>query len=308
MPTNLPLCPIGTNDIGLEGSNSLLGERASNSSPRLSIILQVDPVQNLGIGAFRRYAIPVKPSHALLVPLAMLPLTGCAATAARPVSPITQVRFQDLNALPAAPADRYYLLVFGAQTTPKLPRFTHCWATAVKVSECGPGKRSVVAPDTISWLPATCKVRPWRFQVESGKNLDLYTSLAVTLENCERVSVWGPYEISAGAYRKFLMQKTFLESGQIGYQCIDVVGEAARCRNGCNCIHALTDMDLLFDRRAYPIFRFGDVASELAVRHLVERGAIINPCQTHDWLLPALGLDRYPLVRRPYSPESQSPT
>src|SRR5262245_12613377 len=139
----------------------------------------------------------------------MLPLAGCAATAARPVSPVTQVRFQDLNALPATQPERYFLLVFGAQTTPKLPRFTHCRAPAVKLSQCGPGTRPVVAQDTISWLPASCEVRPWRFHVEMGKNLDLYTSLAVTLENCERVSVWGPYEISAGVYRKFLMQKTF---------------------------------------------------------------------------------------------------
>jgi hypothetical protein len=249
----------------------------------------------------------MKPSHGLLVLLSLLSLSGCAATANRPISPAVQVRFQDLNATPAPPTERYYLVVFSAQTPLKIPRLTHCWATAVKVTECSPGARPIVAHDTISWMPATCEVRPWRFRVEAGKNLDLHSSIQVTLDHHERVSFWGPYEVSAGIYRKFLMQKTFLESGRIGYQCIDVVGEAARCGNACNCIHAMTDIDMLFERRAYPIFRFGDNASELAVKHLVEHGAIVNPCQTHDWLLPALGLDRYPLVRRSYSVEVGSP-
>jgi hypothetical protein len=114
----------------------------------------------------------------------------------------------------------------------------------------------------------------------------------------ERVSFWGPFETSAAIYQKFLVQKAFLDSGRIGYQCIDTVGESGRQGNGRNCIHALTDLDPLFDRRAYPIFRFGDAASETVVKQLAEGGALVNASQTHDWLIPILGLDRYPLVRR----------
>src|SRR5713226_2734827 len=115
----------------------------------------------------------MKPSHALLFLLSIAPLAGCAATTNRPISPAIQVRFQDLNAMPALPTERYYMLVFSAQTTLKIPRLTHCWATAAKVADCGPGARPIVAHDTISWVPATGQVRPWRFQVERGKNLDL---------------------------------------------------------------------------------------------------------------------------------------
>ena len=42
----------------------------------------------------------------------------------------------------------------------------------------------------------------------------------------ERVSLWGPYEIPPGLYRKLLSQKEFIESGAVGYQCIDTIGEA----------------------------------------------------------------------------------
>jgi hypothetical protein len=227
---------------------------------------------------------------------ALLP-AGCTTTAARPLSPATQVRFQELEAIPTPRGERYYLLVFGAQSVPKLPRFTHCWATAVRVVDRGPNVPPCLQHDSISWMPATGNVRPWRLRVEAGKNMDLHRSLAVSLAKPERVSVWGPYALSAGAYRKFLMQKAFLESGQVGYQAIDVLGEAGRQGTGYNCIHALTDIDPLFDRSAYPILRFGDAASDAAVRQLAEQGAILNPWQTHDWLLAALGLDRYPLVR-----------
>jgi hypothetical protein len=64
------------------------------------------------------------------------------------------------------------------------------------------------------------------------------------------------------------VQKGFLESGAIGYQAIDVVGEAARNGNGCDCIHAITDQDPLFTRNRYPLRRFGNSASEFIVKEM----------------------------------------
>jgi len=123
--------------------------------------------------------------------------------------------------------------------------------------------------------------------------------------------MWGPYEVWHGGYRRFMTQRAFLESGQIGYQCIDSVGEAARLGNGCNCIHAITDMDPLFGRLEYPLGKFGQAASERIVKQIMERPVVIDPPRTHDWLIPALGLDRYTIVRRnytgtvmPFSPEA----
>ena len=222
----------------------------------------------------------------------------CSSDLVQLPSPAAQVRFQDVDAPPAPAGVRYFILVFGAQSTPKLPRYTHSWATVVKVTDQGPGASAIVEHVSISWLPVNGQVRPWRFRVEPGRNFDLDVSLALTLGQRERVSVWGPYETSAAIYQKFLVQRSYLESGQVGYQAIDTIGASARLGNGRNCIHALTDLDPLFDRQAYPIFRFGDAASATIVQQLAEKGALVNPCQTHDWLMPILGLDRYPLVRR----------
>ena len=235
---------------------------------------------------------------ALILLLAALPMAGCSTPVVRPPSPAVQTRFQDLEAPPVPAGEHYYLLVFGAQSTPKIPRFTHCWISAVKVADRGPGARPLVEHQSVSWMPATLQVRTWQFCVEPGKNLDLHTSIAMSLAKGERVSVWGPFETSERIYRKVLLQKAFLEGGRVGYQCIDLLGESARQGNAYNCVHAISAIDPLFDPRDFPIYRFGDAASETAVRRLAECGALVDPGRTHDWLIPLLHLECYPLCRR----------
>jgi hypothetical protein len=111
--------------------------------------------------------------------------------------------------------------------------------------------------------------------------------------------MWGPYELQPRAYRRFVIQREFLEtSGQVGYQCIDTWGEAGREGNGCDCIHAITDLDPQFDRARYPLVFYGHPASRRLVHEAARRQALIDPWTTHDWLIPALGLDQYPIDRR----------
>src|SRR5262245_20413643 len=173
---------------------------------------------------------------------------GCAATAVRPPSPATALRIEDLLAMPVPPNERYYLLLFGSQSTPKRPKYTHSWGTVVKAT-CAPDQAEPqLEVHTISWMPATLDIRPLRFRVEPGVNLTLEYTLREVLCHNERVSMWGPYEVYHGLYHRFVTQRSFVESGQLGYQCIDTVGEAARTGSGSDCIHAMTDMDPLFDR------------------------------------------------------------
>jgi hypothetical protein len=113
--------------------------------------------------------------------------------------------------------------------------------------------------------------------------------------------MWGPYEDGPGLFQRFLVQKQFLESGRIGYQCIDSLGEAARTGCGCDCIHAITDMDPIFDRARYPLAYFGEAASRNIVRQIHERPIIVCPGRCHDWLIPLLGLDRYPIERQKWN-------
>ena len=99
------------------------------------------------------------------------------------------------------------------------------------------------------------------------------------------------------AYRRFLLQKAYMESGQVGYQTIDTVGTGDG--RGCDCIHAITDMDPEFDRDYYPLTRFGVSGSRFIVRQVFERNLLISE-DTHSWLETPLGLCDYPIDRRVY--------
>jgi hypothetical protein len=167
------------------------------------------------------------------------------------------------------------------------------------VVDC-PGQSPALEVHTISWLPATLDIQPLRFSVEPAVNLSLHESMVYTLDNRERVSMWGPYECRPSFYRRFLIQKEFLDSGRIGYQCYDDCGESGRSGDGSCCIHAITDMDPDYGRANYPLIWFGDSASEHIVNRFHERGSLLHPEIEHDWLIEALGLKAYHIVRRHY--------
>ena len=125
----------------------------------------------------------------------------------------------------AEPGEHFYVVVFGSQGTPARPALTHTWATVVRSVE-SPERSPTPEVHTISWLPATLEIHPLDFHVETGANLDLHKSVAFALGTGQHVSMWGPYECRASVYLRFLVQKEFLESERIGYQCVDNVGEA----------------------------------------------------------------------------------
>jgi hypothetical protein len=221
---------------------------------------------------------------------------GCAGRA----ESLSPVRALPVGAIPddPAPGERYYVLVFGSQTTPRVPRYTHTWATVVKTLEVPACAPQVAEVHTISWMPADLTIHPWRFTPEPGRNLELHETIRMALGFRERVALWGPYEIYPRGYRRFLLQKAFMESGRVGYQCIDTVGAGAD-GSGCDCIHAITDMDPEFERDYYPLSRFGHAGSRFIVRQLFERGLLVSG-DTHSWLDGPLGLCCYPIDRRVY--------
>ena len=85
---------------------------------------------------------------------------------------------------------------------------------------------------TISWLPASLKIRPLFLRPEPAVDLGLHETIAYVRDNGERVSMWGPYECRSSFFHRFVIQKEFLDSGRIGYQCNDNNGEAARTGDG----------------------------------------------------------------------------
>lgn len=218
----------------------------------------------------------------------------------QPPSPARELRNLDLIDAPTPEFEHYYILIFGAQSTPKVPRYTHTWLTAVKTYE-KPGEAPTIRDvQTISWGPSAGVVRLLRFKVEPGHNSDLASTMAWARRSHAPVSLWGPYETWQGLYRRIEIQSEYLRSGAIGYQCTDGFGEAARLGNGSNCFHAVSDMDPEFDRRQYPLFFYGNPASANIVRQIMRRPVLIHPNITHDWLIDALGLCPSELNRRRY--------
>jgi hypothetical protein len=233
--------------------------------------------------------------RAALVLLACI-AAGCAGRA-QSLSPVRELPSEAIPNDPV-PGERYYVLIFGSETALRVPRYTHTWATAVKTVTAPGCAEQVAEVHTISWMPATLDIHPWRFTPEPGRNLELHETLRMALGHREQVAMWGPYEIPPQAYRRFLMQKAFMESGRVGYQCIDTLGEGAD-GTGCDCIHAITDMDPDFQRNYYRLSRFGQAGSEFIVRQLFERDLLVTE-DTHPWLDGPLGLCQYPIRHRVY--------
>jgi hypothetical protein len=221
-------------------------------------------------------------------------VAGCTSTPLLRPMPPTQTCFQELNG--ASPVEvRFYLLVFASQSTPNLPWHTHTWASVVRVTKRDSNQSFQVETHTISWMPASLRIRPWDLFVESGVNLDLRRTIEEMRAQGNRVSLWGPYEIKPDLYHHFLAQQAFLESGRVGYQALDTLGEAGLVGNGTNCVHAVVDCDA---RCGCPVWSVGDASGEFIAKHLDEHGAVINPENSHDWLIPALGLTEYSITRR----------
>ena len=150
---------------------------------------------------------------------------GCAGNA-QTLSPLRTMPHGTISDDPV-PGERYYVLVFGSQRATHVPRYTHTWATVVRTREIPDQPCEVVEVDTISWMPATLDIHPWRFAPEPGRNLELHETIRMALDCREHVAMWGPYELRPEPYRRFLLQKAFMESGRVGYQCIDTRGEGA---------------------------------------------------------------------------------
>jgi hypothetical protein len=197
-----------------------------------------------------------------------------------------------LFASSASAAERYYAMIFGSQSRPKQLRYTHTWATFIRViGEANDPNGQQVYVHTISWLPATLNIRVWTPFPEQGVNLDLESTLQAVYRNGESVTLWGPFEILPLVYERSLRVKAILDSGAAEYRAISTPLNLLVS----DCIHAVAAVDPVFGRDQYPLIRIGKPASRYIARQVVTR-SVFDQNQTHaEWLIPRLGLDRYPI-------------
>jgi hypothetical protein len=197
-----------------------------------------------------------------------------------------------LSAGKARGDERYYVLIFGSQSSPKQLRYTHTWATFVRAAGEGPDPSAyAIQAHTISWLPATLVVKVLRPWPEPGVNLDLYQTLAAMDANRESVTMWGPFVIGPQVYEKSLRVLQVIASGRAQYRAIST----PRNLLVSDCIHAVAASDPIFGRGHYPLIRIGKPASRYIARQIMTRSVFDQYAYDNSWLVPRLGLDRYPI-------------
>ncbi len=200
--------------------------------------------------------------------------------------------FSALSAGTARGDERYYGLIFGSQSSPKLLRYTHTWVTFVRVVGEGTDPNGYqVFQHTISWLPETLNVRTWNPIPERGVNLDLYRTLDVVYRNHESVTLWGPFVIEQPIYERSLRVLQILESGAVEYRAIDTSMNLLVS----DCIHAVAAVDPVFGRGHYPLIRVGKPASRYIARQVMTRSVFDQYLYDNSWLIHRLGLDCYPI-------------
>jgi hypothetical protein len=199
---------------------------------------------------------------------------------------------------PAARADTFYVVVFGAQSKPQRPKFSHSWATFVRIpgQDCGgPPAPDAGPPEifTISWYAASLELHPNRLLPEPGCNLKLHRTFQTVLSHCENIGAWGPFQITPELYCLAAKHAQRLNNGELQYKTIDYAHLPNRVSN---CIHALTVF--VPDRRRVRIGRtnFGEVASYYVAENY--RNLLICPCEVHCWIADLLGLGQYPIKWR----------
>lgn len=196
--------------------------------------------------------------------------------------------------VPCAVCDesRYYILWFGSDLNGwRRPTKTHCWATWVKAT---PGQP--VESKTISWYPADLKVNYFRpFQKEIGRNLGLDETIRHVQGQGERVTLFGPCETDASRWELACRQAERLESGRVRYQGADI--QIRRDAHTSHCLHALSDADPVLAGMRQNAIEIGTEATRKLFYQQIAAGAVVRPEVTHDWIIPALGLDRYNLLR-----------
>jgi hypothetical protein len=194
----------------------------------------------------------------------------------------------------AAHGDSYYVVVFGAQTNPPRPKYSHSWATFIHVFGnecCGPPTADPkIEWFTISWMPCKVELTPHTPFAEPGRNFDLPTTFDIVLSQCENVTAFGPYQIECKLYSLALEHFHELQSDRARYKTLDWVRDPRRVSN---CIHALTVFESGMLRVRIGRTNFGEVASYFVTRSY--RRWFVCEYQVHCWVADVLGLGAYPI-------------
>jgi hypothetical protein len=192
--------------------------------------------------------------------------------------------------------DRYYVMLFAAQTDPNVPQHSHTFALFAKASGEADAK---IETTTISWMPASLEIEPLQRDPVKGKNLSIAETIQWAQSVRARVSMWGPYPIKKDLYDMAAARAEALNSGK--YQYIMLDGKAQET-GGVNCIHAVSGMDKSQPGLNTGVAR-GDEATKMVVSYF--EPYILKWKSSKRWLVDRLGID--PRVVRFINPDLTRP-
>ena len=148
---------------------------------------------------------------------------------------------------------------------------------------------------TISWLPVGGDVQLRNLRPVDGHNYSLDRTLAIMAAYRAQVSMWGPYEVSRERYESAVEHAEHLASGAVRYRVLDTPFYDKSIEH---CVHAVTYADPVLSRLIQPVIQVGEPGtSRLAARYR-RVGAFLGGGVTYDWIIPAIGLDHYQIIRR----------
>jgi hypothetical protein len=191
---------------------------------------------------------------------------------------------------PVVDGPKYYVLLFGGQADRWRPQTAHTWATFVR-ADPGP----TLSTFTISWLPCQMPVKPYKLRPQAGRNYGLHETLDLMTTGRQDLGLWGPWEIRPEWFAQAARYKAALDSGAVRYLTLD---RGDRWPDVNHCVHAVTRTDPGLHEQAKPITFYGELVTRRVANAMNRVGLLVDPCVTHDWLLPQLDVARYPLVRR----------
>lgn len=196
-----------------------------------------------------------------------------------------------IAAAPARAGTYYYSMIFGSDSCPKQLRYSHTWAVFIKATGEGTDPNAyAIEYKTISWMPQRLDVRVFNPVPEPGVNLDLYRTLDIEYSHGDTVTMWGPFVMLPEMYERAGRVVSVLESGEARYRAI-----SGRELRNSDCIHAVAAVDPMFGRGHYPLIRIGKPASRYIARQVMTRSVFDQARYDNSWLIPRLGLDRYPI-------------
>jgi hypothetical protein len=210
---------------------------------------------------------------------------------------IAIMMFLSLSAETARAGEFYYSIIFGSESKPKKLRYTHTWATFIRAVGEGPDPRNYrLEINNIGWLPRTLDIKVWRPKPEPGVNLDLYQSLAAVYQGGgQHVTMWGPFVEDRETWNRSIQVAQFLNSGAPKYRAID----GPFSPYIYDCVHAVTMVDDDHGRGHYPLIRIGEPASRYISHQIMMLSDENQRAFDNSWLIPRLGLDRYPITHVP---------